>query len=354
MNPDKSISVIVPVRNEESTIARAVRSLADQPEVLEILVVNDQSTDGTLALLQRLALSEPKLRLVESGPLAPGWVGKNQAAWRGAQQARGRWLLFTDADVTHLRGSAGKALAVAEAGALTMLSFSPRQEMHTGWERALIPFVFCRLSRLYPYAAVNHPQSPAAAANGQYLLVRSDAYRAIGGHAAVSGEVLEDVALARRAKEAGVPLGFLPGDQIASARMYASFTAMWEGWTKNLFPLVTVSGRTIRRELLSVFPWPSLLCFALAPMHPALGGLGAFLLAGRHVRYLGALRRNRFPISGVVYYVVAVALYCAALCASGWTYARGKVTWRGREYRTVAPAGQEVPAGDRTSDEWST
>src|SRR5579862_5580706 len=172
MNPNDAISAILPVRNEEAAVERAVASLAAQPEIREILVVNDQSTDGTARVLYQLAATEPKLRLLDAGPLPPGWVGKNHAAWQGAQKASEPWLLFTDADAVHLPGSAARALADAAATGAAMISYSPAQELHTWWERALIPFVFCRLSELYSYAAVNDPQSPAAAANGQYLLVR--------------------------------------------------------------------------------------------------------------------------------------------------------------------------------------
>jgi glycosyltransferase involved in cell wall biosynthesis len=337
MSPNNTVSAIVPARNEEATIARAVGSLAEQPEVLEILVVNDQSTDGTAGVLEGLAVKEPKLRVLEAGPLLEGWVGKNQAAWCGAQHASGRWLLFTDADAVHLAGSAGRALADAQAAGATMLSYSPAQEMHTWWERALIPFIYCRLAQLYSYAAVNNPQSPAAAANGQYLLIRRDVYQSIGGHAAVCGEVLEDVALARRAKSAGVPLYFAPDARIARVRMYASFGAMWEGWTKNLFPLVTGPGQGVTRELLSVIPWIPLLCLGIAPVHPIFGALGLLLLAGRHASYAALRRRNRFPLSGVLYYLVAVALYGSALLLSDWRYARGKVLWKGREYPVGNP-----------------
>ncbi len=337
MTSDNTVSAIVPARNEEATIARAVASLAEQPEIQEILVVNDQSTDGTARALERLAAECSNLRVIEAGPLPPGWVGKNRAAWLGAQQAHGRWLLFTDADAVHLPGSTGRALADAEAAGATMISYSPAQEMHTWWERALIPFIFCRLSQLYSYADVNDKASRAAAANGQYLLIGRDAYESIGGHAAVCGEVLEDVALARRAKAAGVTLHFAPGEQIACVRMYASFSAMWEGWTKNLFPLVTVSGQKITRELFSVIPWIPLLCFALAPVRLAFGALGVLLLAGRHASYAAMLRRNRFPLSSIQYYLVGVVLYCSVLLVSDWNYARGKVAWKGREYPVGTP-----------------
>jgi hypothetical protein len=332
MNAGQTVSVIIPARNEERMIGRAVRSLAGQPEVSEILVVDDQSTDGTARVLESLAAEVPKLRAFDAGPLPEGWVGKNHAAWQGAQRASGTWLLFTDADALHMKDSTARALLQAVVSGAGMLSISPAQEMHRWWERAMIPFVYCRLAQLYPYAAVNDPGSPAAAANGQYLLIRRDAYEAVGGHAAVRGHVLEDVALARRVKQAGVRLHFAPDDGMVRVRMYESFRAMWEGWTKNLCPLVTLPGQRVTREFLSVLPWIPLLFLALAPVSPIVAVLGLLLLAGRHASYAAALRRNRFPASGVVYYMAAVLLYCAALAGSDWRYARGRVTWKGREY----------------------
>jgi len=338
MNPDECVSAIIPARNEEGTIARAVRSVAEQPEVREIVVIDDQSSDGTGKILRQLAAEQPKLRAFEAGPLPAGWVGKNHAASLGAEKAACDWLLFTDADAVHLPGSTARALAEAKSCSADLISYSPGQEMHTWWERALIPFVFCRLSQLYSYAKINDPASPAAAANGQYLLIRREVYEQIGGHAAVHGEVLEDVALARLVKSAGFRLHFGPGDQICRVRMYASFKVMWEGWSKNLLPLVTWSGQRVTRELLSATPWIPLLCLLLTPFHLVFGALGILLLAGRHASYAALLRKNRFPLSSVLYYLVGVFLYCAALLASDWGYARGKIAWKGREYPVATPA----------------
>ena len=338
MNPDECVSAIIPARNEERTIERAVRSVAEQPEIREIVVIDDQSSDATAEILRRLASEQPKLRAYEAGPLPAGWVGKNHAVWLGAQKAACDWLLFSDADAVHLPGSTARALAEARLFGADLISYSPGQEMHTWWERALIPYVFCRLSQLYSYAAINDPESSAAAANGQYLLIRRSAYEQIGGHATVHGEVLEDVALARLAKSAGFRLHFGPGDQICRVRMYSSFKSMWEGWSKNLLPLVTWSGQRVTRELLSALPWIPLLCLLLTPFHVIFGALGLFLLAGRHASYAGMLRKNRFPASGVLYYLAGVSLYCAALLASDWGYARGKIAWKGREYPVATPA----------------
>ena len=212
VNLNANVSAIVPARNEEATIAGCLRSLADQPEIREIIVVNDQSTDGTAGVLANLAAAEPKLCVIEAGPLPAGWVGKNHAAWLGAQQASGAVAAFHRCRChSPARLDGAWRLRTRNRTAPRVISYSPAQEMHTWWERALIPFIFCRLSQLYPYAAVNDPESPRAAANGQYLLIRRDAYEAIGGHAAVCGEVLEDVALAQRAKEAGLTAAIRPG-----------------------------------------------------------------------------------------------------------------------------------------------
>src|ERR1700730_8597901 len=176
MNLSTSVSAIVPARNEETTIAAAVSSLAAQPEIKEIIVVNDQSSDTTAAELEQLSSRYPQLRVLEIKELPNGWVGKNYAVSLGAAQATGDWLLFTDADGVHLPGSTARALADAAATGAGLVSYSPEQETRTWWERALIPFVYTRLAAKYSYDQVNDPDSPAAAASGQYLLIRSTDY----------------------------------------------------------------------------------------------------------------------------------------------------------------------------------
>jgi len=331
MDPHPNVSAILPARNEEATIAPAVESLAAQPEINEIIVINDQSTDGTAAALRQLSSRYTHLRVIETKELPVGWVGKNYAVWLGAAQATGDWLLFTDADGAHLPGSMARALADAAENGADLVSYSPEQETQTWWEKALIPFVYTRLGHKYSYAAVNHPDSPAAAASGQYLLIRREDYARIGGHAAVAGEVLEDVALARLAKQAGIRLHFASGNGIMRVRMYRTFAAMWQGWTKNLYPLMGGTSRAVGRELFRVVPWIPLLVLPLSLLHLIWGVLGVALLAGRHAAYVGDLRRNRFPAGLALYYLPGVALYAAALLNSEWRYARGSVAWKGRE-----------------------
>jgi len=232
------VSAIVPARNEETVIRPCVESLANQPEILEILIVDDESSDRTGAVVQELTGRYPQVRLLKSRELPVGWVGKNNAVWQGARNANGEWLLFTDADAVHNHDSAEKALGIAERENAAMVSFSPEQVMESWYEKALIPYVYCRLGSRFSYGDVNDPQKTAAAANGQFLLIQTDVYRTVGGHASVADEVLEDVALARRVKSAGYRIWFGSGQGIVRVRMYRTFGAMWEGWKKNLYLLM--------------------------------------------------------------------------------------------------------------------
>jgi len=329
------ISAVVPARNEEAAIARAVESLAAQPEIAEIIVVNDQSTDRTAAVLEELAARIPLLRIVQGAAPPAGWTGKNFAIVQGVAQASGEWLLFTDADVEHLPGSAARALADANSFGAALVSYSPEQETRAWWERAVIPFIFCRLATHFSYARVNDPALPDAAANGQFLLIRREVYDAIGGHAAVCGEVVEDVALARRAKQAGHRIHFATGEGIARTRMYGSVGEMWEGWTKNLFPLIGGRPWPLFRELLEILNWfpVALLAMALFWVFSEYFFLeiGAAPLVAHHMFYAMALRKNRYPVSRIIYYLPASLWYAAALVASAKKYSRGSVAWKGRE-----------------------
>jgi glycosyltransferase involved in cell wall biosynthesis len=331
------ITAIVPARNEEEVIAACVRSLARQPEIAEILVVNDQSTDGTAEILHQLATEVPHLRVLETQEVPVGWVGKNNAVWIGASQAKSPWLLFTDADAELAPEAVTRALQVAHETDAALVSFSPEQVTQTWYEKSLIPFVYCRLAKHFSFEAVNDPSSPTAAANGQFLMIRRDAYDAIGGHASVAGEVLEDVALAKRAKAAGYRLWFGSGKGIVRARMYRSFDAMWEGWKKNLYLLSGGTPRAVYRELLSVVPWIPflLLVLGIKLLLALIAALG--LLMARHASYGRELTSNQFRPSYIFYYVPAVVLYAGVLWASYRAHVKGQVEWKGRQVSVGVP-----------------
>jgi glycosyltransferase involved in cell wall biosynthesis len=332
-----NVTAIVPVRNEEAVIAACVESLARQPEITEILVVNDESSDRTAEIVRGLMTRIPRLKLLEIRGVPAGWVGKNYAASVGASHATGAWLLFTDADAEHETRAARRALELARETGAALVSFSPEQVTRRWYEKALIPFVYCRLAKYFSFDAVNDPASGAAAANGQFLMVRRDTYEVIGGHASVAGEVLEDVALARRAKSAGFRLWFASGAGIVRVRMYRSFAAMWQGWKKNLYLLIGGRPVAVFREIADVFPWIPLLLILVGLKIPLAAFLGVWLLIFRQVGYGTDLRRNHFHFSLILYYVPAVLLYTCALWASYRSHAKGNVEWKGRHVPVSVP-----------------
>src|SRR5499427_4477475 len=256
------VSVIVPARNEEASLRACLESLVSQSGVdFEIIVVNDHSIDRT----REIAESFPGVRVIEAGSLPQGWTGKNNAVACGAREARGQWLLFTDADTVHLPGSLARAFAEANEHQAEMLSYSPEQIAVTFWEMAILPVVFAELARQYPPSKVSDPASPIAAANGQYILIRRDAYESVGGHGAVAGEILEDVALAKVVKAAGRKIRFRYGADAVRTRMYRNFAQLREGWTKNLASLFP-KPRWLAATLISwwLFAWIAFLLGTLA------------------------------------------------------------------------------------------
>ncbi|MGB2636728.1 MAG: glycosyltransferase [Candidatus Acidiferrum sp.] len=341
------VTAIVPARNEEAVIAACVNSLAGQAEISEILVINDQSTDSTAAIVGNLAQSIPKLRLLETKELPAGWVGKNNAVWLGAREARNDWLLFTDADAVHEKDSAARALAIASQENAAMVSFSPEQVMKTWYEKSLIPYVYCRLAHKFSFDEVNDPAKPAAGANGQFLLIRRDVYQAVDGHASVAGDILEDVALARRVKAAGHRIWFGTGKGIVRVRMYRTFSAMWEGWKKNLYPLMGSSSEAAGKEFFrALFPIVAALIITFAVWGIIASASSALIvvLIGTIVILVGdgmELRRNRFSPSLTLHAIAGRLLFAGVLWASYRSHRRGKLEWKGREYPVGTPGASK-------------
>ena len=339
--------MVIPARNEELNIARVVRSLASQQGVREILVVDDQSVDRTAEILAALEMEVPLLHTLRVESLPKGWLGKTHAVAMGARVATGDWLLFTDADTDHLAGSLAELVQRAENERADLLSVSPGQETPTWWEKSVIPLVFVKLASLFRFEEVSDPHSPAAAANGQYLLVRKELYERSGGHAAVKAEILEDVELARRVKALGGKLLFLPGAPWVRTRMYHSFREMWRGWIKNLYLLY---GGNLSKMLVGVVSlwfldlFPALgftaACLWVALAHGGraitLAALGLFLVTlVRQWSYGRALAHLGFDPALASYQPIGAALLGALMLGSLRAHrATGNIEWKGRHYAT--------------------
>jgi chlorobactene glucosyltransferase len=333
-----SISLIFAARDEEEKLPAALATLAllDYP-ALEIIAADDRSQDATARILDEFAVGRSRFRAVRISELPSGWLGKPHALQKAYEASTGEWLLFTDADAQLQPGAAAHALQIAGETAALLISFSPEQITESWYEKALIPFVYSRLAKYFSYEDVNNPASPAAAANGQFLMIQGDAYNSIGGHASVASEVVEDVALARRAKAAGFRLFFGAGRGIVRVRMYRSFRAMWQGWRKNLYVLVGGTPGAVLRELESTIPWIPITLILLGVKFPVATFLGVCFLLLRQFTYGLELSRNQYPFKFIIYYVPAVVLYAGALWASYRGHAKGKVEWKGREVPVTLP-----------------
>jgi glycosyltransferase involved in cell wall biosynthesis len=343
-----AVSVIVPARNEEACLTRCLESLAAQTGVaFEILVVDDGSTDRTRAIAQSFAAIE----VLDAGPLPPGWSGKNHACWQGARRARGRWLLFADADTVHQPGSLAAAVAEAEKHGVSLLSYSPRQEVAGFWERALMPVIFAELAAAYPPAQVCDPRSPVAAANGQYLMICHEAYDAVGGHRSVAESLLEDVALARRVKESGRGLRFRYGGEAVRTRMYRSLRQMGEGWTKNLallfeHPLRLAAMREL--EFVAIVGGAAAALGAFAAGREMAGSMALLLAFAVWSIFLLRVRRAHFGVAENAMAVFGLPLFAVLLVRSQRHHGmRGRVEWKGRAY---PPARAEKPGGMRPTE----
>jgi hypothetical protein len=326
------VSVIVPARNEEASLGACLKSLAAQTQVsFEIIVVDDGSTDRT----REIAKSFAGVRIVEPAPLPPGWIGKNNALVAGAKEAQGGSLLFTDADTVHQAGSLARSLEEAQRQWASLLSYSPEQEVHGFWEKAVMPVIFAELASSYRPSDVSDPGSSAAAANGQYMLISREAYDAVGGHAAIAASLLEDVALARAVKASGRKIFFRYGKDAVRTRMYRSFAQLKEGWTKNLALLFPSPGRLAALRLTEFVLIVSSVTVAIVmgtkgrTQASASVGLLGLALTGLFLR---RIRKAHFSWDATVLALIGLPLFSYLLLRSRNAYQKGSVTWKGRSY----------------------
>jgi chlorobactene glucosyltransferase len=263
-------SVLVAARNEEANIAACLEELLaqDYPS-FEVLAIDDGSSDRTGALIEEARRRDGRLRALRASPTPEGWTGKNWALHLAAQEARGEWLLFTDADTRHGPQALSSAVARARERGLHLLTLVPRALHGSLWERALQPAAMACLGRWFPLERVNDPSDPLAFANGQFLLLSREAYRALGGHQAVRGEFLEDVALARAAKASGLRLEWALGKRLMGVRMYDTLPRALRGWRRIFLHAFerrrgVLALKALDLALSSVLPFALLLALAAA------------------------------------------------------------------------------------------
>jgi len=344
LTPSRSLpllSVLVPARNEEKRIRPCLESLlaSDYPN-LEILVLDDHSSDATSDIVRQFARQDPRLRLLPGRELPPGWTGKAWACQQLAGQAKGDFLAFVDADTRFADLTLTQAVSLALARKSDLLSLWPHLQAKSWSERLVIPFVHVFILLYLPHWMGGRSAS-LGAANGQFLLFRREAYEKIGGHAAVSGHLVEDIALARKLRAAGFSVlnrdGTRPGQPVAlvRCRMYHNFPDLWDGFTKNLYPAFDGRlGAFIFFQLFQtvVFLAPFLL-LPFFPLDPILWIEVAVILSLR----LAMAHRFRQSGLGAVLHPLGQVLVLA-IAGNSWLQAlRKRLPWRGRHYAHLSP-----------------
>jgi glycosyltransferase involved in cell wall biosynthesis len=344
--PELELSIILPARNEERSLSACLESLirqSDQGFALgqqwELIIVDDDSTDRSREIAAEAAAQYPGVILLDAPPLdlssRGGFTGKTNACWAGSQIARGRNLLFTDADTVHEPGDLSRSLREMEKHKAALLSYSPRQIVTGFWQHALMPLVFSELASVYPPKQVSDPARRLAAANGQFLLVERDAYFSVGGHRAVGTAVLEDVALARNIKRGPRVIRFRYAPEALSTRMYRTASEMIEGWIKNLAlllprPVTLALWRIL--DLLLFFGLPAL-ALGLSWLLPWQRWVILLLWARTLWRFYSRVARSNFPALDIAISIFGIPLFVYLLVRSAIQHRIKKsVTWKDRSY----------------------
>jgi len=321
------VSVIVAARNEARVIERCLRSLTTQryPNYA-IIVADDRSTDSTAEIIRE---KFPSVRYVRIPSLPEGCAGKSHALFVAQREATGEWLLFTDADTIHSEHAILAPLTYALKNRVQMLTLLSQPLSVSFWEKLLQPITCLMLFMLFPVERINKPGGRTAFANGQYILIRRDAYDLIGGHGQLLTFPLEDIAMAQNAKRKNVRFELLYGGDVLTCRMYSSLRELWSGWER-IFFLIFSDRIVLLPAIIAIIITLSLMPYAGIFFSPRLALaqlLFVHLSSERAYAFIHADRR----------YIIAHPFGCAILIGILWSafwkkICGGGVSWKGRRY----------------------
>ena len=333
------VSVCVPARNEERGIEACLTSLLQQDYPhFEVIAVDDNSTDGTGAIIDRLAAQDARLIAVKSPPLPEGWYGKPHALHQAVQRASGDLLVFTDADPVFEPSALASAVFTMETRKVDLLTLMPASVFGSFWERVVQPVVFGFIAAKTRFKKVNSSEHKEAMGFGAFIMIRREVYARIGGHEALRQAILEDIGIARLAKKVGAACLVADAKPLFSIRMYHSLREIWVGWRKNIFLAFRSSIlRTLQNVsgLLAfvVTPYAFVLYHAVEQSHwvwQAMSWAGLLLVWITGAGLCEELRLKRrtqfwFPLGALV--TAAIMLNSMVFILS-----RGHSEWRGRTY----------------------
>jgi glycosyltransferase involved in cell wall biosynthesis len=351
------LSVVVPARDEASGIGRAVGSLLaqDYPD-LEVIVVDDRSSDATGEVLRELAARDSRLLTMRIDELPAGWLGKNHALWRGAGLATGEWILFTDADVVFAQGALRRAVGYAADEGLDHLTLAPRLVARGFWLRAFIAFFAYAFVALWGAYLANDPKTKRGVGIGAFNLVRASAYERIGTMRALSLRPDDDIRLGRRLRAFGFRQRVLNGNELLSVEWYPSLGAAISGLEKSMYSSMDyriVDAVAALLFLAATMLWPFIGIIVL-------GGVDRLLLAVVVLcLWTGLIETYRQAIGPLSPSALLVAL-ALPVSAALWGYAIARsvyvaetrgVRWRGTTYPLSllrAQSGLEGIAANRS------
>ncbi len=341
-SPRPAVSILIPARDEEASIQGAVTAaLASTGIDLEVVVLDDASTDGTAAIVRGISAGDPRVRLETAPPLPPGWNGKQHACAALAALAHHPILLFVDADVRLEPEGAARAAAFLAGSGADLASGVPRQETVTFLERLLIPLIHFVLLDFLPLARMRRSRHPAYGAGcGQLFLARRDAYEQAGGHAAIRASLHDGVALPRAFRQAGLATDLFDATDVASCRMYRGADEVWRGLAKNATEGLA-SPRTIvpATALLlagQVMPPIFLVLAVCGTVPPAVFVPAAIGSAAAWLPRLAAAHRFRQPLDGALLHPLAIVIFLALQWTAFGRLLLGRpAAWKGRSYPTL-------------------
>lgn len=329
------LSVVIPARNEEEDIEQALWSVLGQKGVeLQVIVVNDHSTDKTGEILRRLADNDARITIVENPPLEQGWLGKLNAMRHGVAAATEDLILFSDADVVHCRTSFATGISILKKEELDFLSFTPRIVCESFWENVIIPLT------LIPFMAqclwrVNDPTSANAWAAGAFMLIKSDVLRNVGGIESVKAAIVDDTELARVVKRNGYRVAYHLGPRLMHVRLFKGNRHAFWGPTKNAI------GLTFSHPWMSIPAMGLPLLFFWLPLTAAFTGVWAndlrLIAIGlfQPVADVFGLIRIRPYCSfqwhkAIFFPLIVIPIICVLAKAFYEQQIRGQHTWRDR------------------------
>ncbi|HMF36403.1 MAG TPA: glycosyltransferase family 2 protein [Isosphaeraceae bacterium] len=336
-----ALSVLIPARNEETTIAAALEAvLASRGAELEVVVLDDHSEDATSDVVSAIAARDARVRLLQGQPLPAGWCGKQFACSLLAQAARHPLLVFLDADVRLAADGLARMAAFLEESRAELASGIPLQETGTLVEKLVIPLIHFVLLGFLPLARMRRSRHPAYAAGcGQLFLARRSAYEAAGGHAVIRASLHDGITLPRAFRAAGFRTDLCDITEIATCRMYRSAAGVWRGLAKNATEGLASPGMILPATtiLLGGQVFPLLLLAAVAWLTPLAACLALLAAVASYYPRFAAAKRFRQSWLGAFLHPAGILIFLAIQWhALLRTAIRQPAGWKGREYQVLS------------------